>query len=133
MIRLYQDSDFADCVYLNKVSYLEPCTENELWAKTVLPSKVWVYQPDPAIRSVVGCLILEGNLVWSVTVAPAFRRQGIATKLLLEAEKHVLPLYLHTEPDSPGNHLYTKLGYIASKIEYDYYGQNLDAVLMVKR
>ena len=131
MIRPYRESDFRDVAWLNGQSYIRPCTENVLREK--LTGKSWVYEADPAVSSVIGCLILDGNLVWSVTVAENWRRKGIATALLLEAEKHVRPLQLYTEPNSPGNHLYTKLGYIASKIEYDHYGQNLDAILMVKR
>ena len=128
MVRPYEARDFDDVKYLNDISYVSPCTENVLREK--LTGKVWVYEDSPLV---VGCVIVAGNLVWSVTVAENWRRKGVATKLLLEAEKHGLPLYLHTEPQSPGNHLYTKLGYTASKIERDYYGPGQDAVLMVKR
>lgn len=127
MIRPYRDSDFSDCAWLNKICYTQPCTDSVLREK--LTGKAWVWEDSPLV---VGCLILEGNLVWSVTVAENWRWKGIATQLLLEAEKSGLPLHLHTEPNSPGNHLYTKLGYTASKIERDYYGQGLDAVLMTK-
>lgn len=130
MIRRYRDSDFEDVKYLNDLCFERPCTENELRAK--LAGNVWVWEADPAVSSVVGAIILDRDLIWSVTVAPAFRRRGIATALMLEAETAGLPLHLHTEPDSPGNHLYTKLGYTASEIERDFYGPGRDAVLMRK-
>jgi ribosomal protein S18 acetylase RimI-like enzyme len=129
MIRPYEARDFEDCLYLQEICYLKPCSESELRAK-LETGKCWVWEDRPLV---IGCLILEGNLVWSVTVAENWRRKGIATALLLEAEKHVRPLHLHTEPFSAGQKLYTKLGYTASKIERDYYGQGLDAILMVKR
>lgn len=130
MIRRYRDSDYEDVKYLNDLCYERPCSEEEL--SGMLEDNAWVYEACPEVSSVVGAIILDRDLIWSVTVAPAFRRQGVATALMLEAETAGLPLHLHTEPDSPGNHLYTKLGYTASKIERDFYGPGRDAVLMRK-
>jgi ribosomal protein S18 acetylase RimI-like enzyme len=128
VIRPYEPRDYEDILYLQQICYTKPCTENELRAK--LAGKCWVFEDEPLV---VGCVILDGGTIWSVTVAENWRRKGVATRLLLEAEKSGLPLYLYTEPNSPGNRLYTKLGYTATWMEYDFYGPGLDAVLMVKQ
>lgn len=133
MIRPYRDSDFSDVAWLNQQAYLTPCTENELRAR-IGSGRCWVWEDSPLV---IGCLITcsqdDKIIVWSVTVAENWRRRGVATKLLEAAAREYPELWLHTEPNSPGNHLYTKLGYTASKVEYDYYGPGQDAVLMVKR
>jgi ribosomal protein S18 acetylase RimI-like enzyme len=132
LIREYQSRDFADVSWLNQTSYVSPCTENELREK--LAGRCWVYEDSPIV---VGCLIIyakdERTYVWSVTVARNWQKRGIGTALLNEASKHFPELWLYTEPFSAGARLYTKLGYTASKTEYDYYGPGSDAILMVKR
>lgn len=50
-----------------------------------------------------------------ITVAPAFRRRGIARQLLAaliaESESAGLPIGLHVEPDNPANAWYRRLGF----------------------
>lgn len=129
MIREYRWSDFADVSWINQTSYVLPCSENELAHKLAI-GKCWVWEDSPIV---VGAIILDGDCVWSVTVARNWQKRGIATALLNEASKHFSELWLHTEPFSAGARLYTKLGYTASKTEYDFYGPGADAILMVKR
>ena len=140
MIRLYEARDFQDCRWLNDQSYLKPCPENELRAK--LAGKTWVWEDGP---QVIGCLITEVHqerprdigktFIWSVTVSPNWRNRGIATALLNKAAEYFAgtELWLHTTPGSPAERLYTKLGYTAVEIDYDFYGPGSDSVLMVKR
>jgi ribosomal protein S18 acetylase RimI-like enzyme len=128
MIRSYRNSDFADVSWLNSTSYVSPCTDNELLEK--LAGKCWVYEDSPIV---IGAIIIDKNFVWSLTVARNRQRRGIGTALLNEASKHFSELWLHTEPLGAGARLYTKLGYTASKTEYDFYGPRQDAILMVKR
>jgi ribosomal protein S18 acetylase RimI-like enzyme len=139
MIRRYEARDFADVSWLNQCSYTTPCTENELRAK-IGAGKCWVWEDSPIV---VGALITENRmsidpyrpgfaLVWSVTVARNWQRRGIGTALLNEASKTFPELWLHTEPFSDGERLYTKLGWTPARVEYDYYGAGKDAVLMRK-
>lgn len=132
MIRPYESRDFADVSWLNQISYQSPCTESELRAK--LAGKCWVWEDSPIV---VGALITYAKngrtYVWSVAVARHWQKRGIGTALLNEASRHFPELWLHTEPFSEGARLYTKLGYTAVKTEHDFYGQNRDAILMVKR
>jgi ribosomal protein S18 acetylase RimI-like enzyme len=133
LIRRYEGRDFADVAWLNHISYSKPCTENELRAK-LASDKCWVYEDSPIV---VGALITyakdERTYVWSVTVARNWQKRGIGTALLNEASKTFPELWLHTEPFSDGERLYTKLGWTPVKTEFDYYGPGADAVLMVKR
>jgi ribosomal protein S18 acetylase RimI-like enzyme len=140
MIRPYESRDFADVAWLNSTSYVSPCTENELRAK-IGSGKCWVFEDSPIV---IGALITENRLsidpyrpgfafVWSVTVARNWQRRGIGTALLNEASKTFPELWLHTEPFSDGERLYTKIGWMPAKTEFDYYGPGADAVLMVKR
>jgi ribosomal protein S18 acetylase RimI-like enzyme len=128
VIRPYEPRDYSDVKYLNDISYESPCTETVLQEK--LAGKVWVWEDSPLV---IGCLILDGNFVWSVTVAPPWRGRGIGGKLLEEAEKHLRPLFLHTEPHGQAISLYRKLGYATLQTEEEFYGPGQDAVLMVKR
>ena len=132
MIRPYESRDFADVSWLNQISYSSPSTESELRAK--LAGKAWVYEDRPIV---VGALITYAKdgrtYVWSVAVARNWQKRGIGTALLNEASKTFPELYLHTEPFSNGERLYSKLGWAAVRTEFDYYGHGKDAVLMVKR
>jgi ribosomal protein S18 acetylase RimI-like enzyme len=139
MIRPYRNSDFSDVAWLNHWAYKSPCTESEL-RKQIAGGRCWVYEDSPIV---VGALITENRLsidpyrpgfafVWSVTVARNWQRRGIGTALLNEASKTFPELYLHTEPFSDGERLYSKLGWTPVRIEYDYYGQGTDAILMRK-
>src|ERR1700689_1131691 len=132
MIRPYRNSDFADVAWLNQISYVSPCTESELREK--LAGKCLVWEDSPIV---VGALITyakdERTYVWSVAVGRHWQRRGIGTALLNEASNPFPELWLQHEPSGAGARLYTKLGYTASKTEYDYYGPGQDAILMVKR
>lgn len=126
MIREYEARDFEDVKYLNDISYSKPCSEQELQDK-LSAGKCWVFEDSPLV---IGALILTGDLIWSVTVAPNWQRKGIATSLIREAEKGANRRELYTEPNSAGFRLYQKLGYVPAGISKDYYG-NSDAVHMV--
>jgi ribosomal protein S18 acetylase RimI-like enzyme len=128
VIREYQSRDFADVSWLNQISYVSPCTENELREK--LTGRCWVWEDSPIV---IGAIIIANNFVWSLTVARNWQRRGIGTALLNEASKHFPELWLHTEPSGAGARLYTKLGYAEARIEPDFYGPGQDAILMVKR
>ena len=131
MIRPYEARDFADVAWLNEIAYSKPCTENEL--RTKLESPSWVFEDSPLV---IGCLITcpqdEKIYVWSVAVAPNWRRRGIGGLLLAEAEKEFPELWLHTEPFSNGQRLYSKRGYETVLTEPDYYGYGQPAILMRK-
>jgi GNAT superfamily N-acetyltransferase len=68
-------------------------------------------------------------------VAPAWRRKGIAGKLLATAEEyfHDTALWLYTEPFSAGYKLYLKRGYLPVMTEPDHYGEGCPGVLLRKR
>lgn len=129
IIRRYESKDFDDVLYLHKLCYSEPCTENELREKLKNPS--WV-----AVGSVVlGCLISDvGPMIWSLVTAPPLRKQGIASRLLDEAEQFYrgkeLWLYAHTANPVVG--LYIKRGYQIAETIKDFYGPSVDALKMKK-
>jgi ribosomal protein S18 acetylase RimI-like enzyme len=135
VIRPYEARDFEDVFFLNEVCYESPCTVSELREK-LSSGKCWVYDPDPAVQAVIGAVIIvphEGtNLIWSITVAPTFRKQRIGNSLLEEAEKHYPELWLHTDPSGPAIGLYLRRGYKVIHEELNFYGPMRPAFLMVK-
>jgi ribosomal protein S18 acetylase RimI-like enzyme len=135
MIRLFEARDFQDVFFLNEICYENPCTETELREK-LSSGKAWVEEPDPAVQAVIGAVIIvphEGtNLIWSITVAPTFRKRGIAWNLLSEAENNFPELWLHTDPSGPAIGLYLRRGYKVVQEEPNFYGPSRPGVLMVK-
>lgn len=140
MIRAYKDSDFEDVSYLNKISYEQPCTENELRAKLANPSWVW------DAGEVLGCLITEFQkaetpehpgkvFIWSITVAPPFRNKGIGAALIRAAVRHYedIALWLYVDVDSDARKLYEREGFKVDQLLLNHYGKNEHAYLMVRR
>jgi len=76
--------------------------------------------------------------ILTIDVIPKYRRKGIATKLLQEAEKEfqnggVKTSYLEVREDNmPARRLYRKLGYREAEVLKDYYSRGGDGIRLEK-
>ena len=77
--------------------------------------------------------VKENRLLALLDGLNALWKDAAFTALLNEASKTFPELWLHTEPFSNGERLYSKLGWTPVKTEFDYYSPGIDAILMVKR
>jgi ribosomal protein S18 acetylase RimI-like enzyme len=131
-IPVEQGDDFADADYLEKDFYLHRESPEELRSKLNNPS--WVADEEGVIGCIITCPDADKTLIWSIIVAPSYRRMGIGWKLMDAAESFYrrTKLTLHVEPANPARRLYFKRGYRASRIIKDYFGQGYDAIEMYK-
>ncbi len=130
MIRPYQDTDFEDVFFLQKISYSMPCSEYVLLENVTLGYS-WVAEVG---GQVVGAAVVlpenDHNLLWSITVAPAQRNKGWGTALLREVARNFRELRLYVYTESPAKKLYEREGFKVEKFLFNHYGQNQHAYLM---
>lgn len=130
MIRPARPEDFEDLFYLQHICYLKPCSREELKHRLLGPSWVACFG-----QNVVGAIICtDVNWIWSLTVAPPYRRRGLANKLMAKAEEHFAgqEIHLRVESTNPAKHLYESRGYATRQTIKDFYGAGYDAVEMAK-
>ena len=132
-LRRYEDKDFeAVCELIRENS--ESFTEEDI-RQAVAHDRTWVAESD---NKVIGHLIgiTKGMpYIWNICVSPEFRCKGIATRLIYRFEQEfVAPfLWLHVRPENPAQKLYFDLGYRVTDIARDFYGEQQDGLVMVKR
>ena len=118
-------------------AYIEcPWSEQEVLASIENPLYVFFKAEEDELIGYVGveyCLD-EGNIC-NVAVNDAFRRLGIATKLLVALEKDaiergIVKLFLEVnEKNTPAIALYEKLGYKQISKRNNYYGKETALIL----
>ncbi|WP_457614976.1 ribosomal protein S18-alanine N-acetyltransferase [Methanopyrus sp.] len=128
--------------------------EERAFPKSPYPTYVFLYNlsnnPDGFLVAevegkVVGYIIFElrpwlgeGHIV-SIAVHPDYRRAGIGTVLMREAERRILEAGYETvrlevrESNFPARRFYERLGYGEERREHGYYSDGETAVIMVKR
>ena len=132
LIRKYEKEDFEDVFWLQRVCYLKPCTREELRDKLAGPA--WVGCDTEVMGAVICSEVNNTPWIWSLTVAPPARNQGMGNKLMAAAEEHYSgkEIRLYVDSQNPAEKLYRHRGYATSQVLKDFYGPGYDAIEMFR-
>ena len=136
MIRRIKPSDYKTIYDINQVCH-KPFEPNIDLLFKLQVHDTWVAVED---GNVVGFLIArvterdEVN-IYNVAVLAEHRGKGIATALVRECEKvywNYPLIYLHVDVNNPAQKLYFDLGYRATSIKLNMYGDDRNGIHMQK-
>jgi ribosomal-protein-alanine N-acetyltransferase len=139
-IRRMRDADIPAVLRVEKESYEFPWSAGNFQDSIHAGYSAWVYEVGGEI---IGHLVMmtaldEAHLL-NITIAPAWRRQGLGRVLLNHAmatarQQHIRTLYLEVRPSNdPAIKLYENMGFEAFGLRKGYYpaqGGREDALVM---
>ncbi len=143
MIDFMKKEDIDQVLAIEQVSFSIPWSKNLFLSEFRSPgvSNLMVALADELVRTVVGYIVfwlIEDEMhILNLAVAPAFRRQGIARKLVLSAvnraaKKGAQKAFLEVRvSNTAAQKLYSDLGFTGTSVRRDYYDAPVeDAVVM---
>lgn len=141
IVEAMDETSLEEVVEINNMSLTTPWSfeslRNELYNKFC---KYIVVKTDNEVIGYAGLwLIIDEAHITNIAVHPDFRGQGVS-KVLMDnilkicVELHIPSITLEVrENNSVARNLYNKYGFIEEGIRKNYYGENLNAVIMWKR
>jgi ribosomal-protein-alanine N-acetyltransferase len=127
-IRRMRENDIPAVLLVEKDSYEFPWSAGNFHDSIYAGYNCWVYEVGGEIigHLVVMMVVDEAHLL-NITIAPAWRRQGLGQILLKHAmdsarEQNAKDLYLEVRPSNgPAIELYEKMGFEAFALRKGYY------------
>ena len=94
-------------------------------------------ETDEIVAFVIANISKGQPYIWGMATTEEWRGNGVAKALLSVVdgyyqEKYSL-IWLHVDRDNPAQKLYFDCGYRIQGVEKDYYGEQQDGLVMVKR
>ncbi len=133
--------DVADLETAECECFADPWPGRFFWAEMNAPARFCRIVVDPAGR-LAGYLFCAWHYldlhVLKIATLPAFRRQGLARRLMALAEEHVRECCGETvtlevrQSNAGAKSLYSSLGYQEKGLRRKYYADGEDAVVMTK-
>ena len=127
-IRPMRDADVPAVLLLEKDSYEFPWSAGNFIDSIHAGYSAWVYEVGgEIIGHMVMMIVLDEVHLLNITIAPAWRRQGLGQVLLEHAmqtarEKHAKALFLEVRPSNGAAiNMYEKLGFEAFALRKGYY------------
>ena len=127
-IRRMRDADIPAVLLVEKDSYEFPWSAGNFVDSIHAGYSAWVYEVGgEAIGHAVLMTVLEEAHLLNITIAPAWRRQGLGRVLLKHAmdaarSQHVRVMFLEVRPSNrPAIELYEKSGFEAFALRKGYY------------
>jgi ribosomal-protein-alanine N-acetyltransferase len=127
-IRLMREDDIPAVLQVEKLSYEFPWSAGNFHDSIHAGYNAWVYEVGgQIIGHVVLVAILDEAHLLNITIAPAWRRQGLGRVLLEHAmhsarQKSVRTLFLEVRPSNgPAIALYENMGFEAFALRKSYY------------
>lgn len=136
-IRRLTEADLPAAAEIEKECFSVPWTEAMLLGELAEGLYLGAFEDDALIGYCGMRAVLDEGYINNVAVLPAFRRRGVARKLLTELEKSAEGLSFLTlevrESNLPAQALYLSLGYLPVGRRPRYYERPVeDAILMTK-
>jgi ribosomal protein S18 acetylase RimI-like enzyme len=138
IIREFTRDDTKSILLINRTCHDEPEPDAGL-LDMLAHGRTWVAVQGGAV---VGFLLSTRRYeledvpyVYNVSVLPGYRRMGVATglfKAFHEFYKGSTVCYLYVAHDNPAQKLYFDLGYRVVAIKKNFYGQDEDALIMLR-
>ena len=134
--RLYTSGDFPQLYAIEEASFPRPDRFGRGYMRSLIahpPSATWIAEDADAMAGFAivhwsGDPPRRSAYIQTIEVADAFRRQGIARKLLQLVEQSALDagaslIWLHVDAaNAPAISLYSAAGYVQQGSAEDYYG-----------
>jgi ribosomal-protein-alanine N-acetyltransferase len=127
-IRLMRESDIPAVLLVEKDSYEFPWSAGNFHDSIHAGYSCWVYEVGgQIIGHLVFMMALDEAHLLNITIAPAWRRQGLGRVLLQHAmdtarQQNARALYLEVRPSNgPAIELYEKMGFEAFALRKGYY------------
>jgi ribosomal-protein-alanine N-acetyltransferase len=138
LIRRCESEDLANLLQIENQSYSHPWTEQQFRHELQTPhSRVDLLLIDEQIAGYICYWLLVGEMhILNIATAPAYRRTGVAHRLLTHAfiraqQTQVAEAYLEVRKNNLGAiALYHAFGFIDGDIRRGYYSDGEDALLM---
>lgn len=139
--RTIQDSDVSQVAALEAVCFHDPWSEKSIAGELTNPLSCWIVaQEAEQIVGYVGSqTVLDESDMMNIAVSPAYRRQGIAEKLvqtLIDALRargsHTLTLEVRAS-NVPAQALYEKLGFQQIGLRKNYYRNPKEDALILRK
>lgn len=114
---------------LEQICFADPWSEKSVGSELTNPLSLWLVAiMDGKVAGYVGSqTVCDESDMMNIAVAPEYRRQGIAEKLvdvlvacLMERGSHSLTLEVRASND-PARCLYEKLGFVSVGVRKNYY------------
>ena len=140
-IRLLNESDIAQLAQLEKLCFQDPWSASAFTYELTNPLSLWLVAADgDTVAGYVGSQTVMGESdMMNVAVAPAYRRQGIAEKLIIrlmemlnERQSKSLTLEVR-KSNSPAICLYDKLGFVQVGCRPGYYRNPKEDALILRK
>lgn len=140
-IKKMDTSHVAQVAALERVCFTDPWSENSVASELENPLSLWLValQQDMVVGYVGSQSVLGEGDMMNLAVAPGFRRQKIAEKLVLALihallEKNVRSLTLEVRASNePAKALYEKLGFSQVGRRPNYYRNPKEDALILRK
>ena len=140
-IKKMDTSHVAQVAALEMVCFTDPWSENSVASELENPLSLWLValQQDMVVGYVGSQSVLGEGDMMNLAVAPGFRRQKIAEKLVLALirallEKNVRSLTLEVRASNePAKALYEKLGFLQVGRRPNYYRNPKEDALILRK
>ena len=119
----------AQVAELERICFADPWSERSVGSELTNPLSLWlVAMVDGMVAGYVGSqTVCDETDMMNIAVAPEYRRQGIAERLvealvvqLAERGSHCLTLEVRVS-NEPARNLYEKLGFVSVGLRRNYY------------
>lgn len=140
-IRQMKKEDILQLAELEKLCFSDPWSISAFEYELKNPLSLWLVAADgEAVAGYVGSqTVMDESDMMNVAVAPAYRRKGIAEKLILalierlkEHQSHCLTLEVRASND-PAIALYQKLGFLQVGRRPGYYRNPREDALILRK
>ncbi len=134
-------SHTAQVAHLETLCFSDPWSLRSVESELTNPLSLWLValQGDQVVGYVGSQTVLDEADIMNVAVAPAFRRQGIAARLLTELERllenqkvHSLTLEVRASNEAAIT-LYSRLGYVQVGRRPNYYRNPKEDALILRK
>lgn len=133
-IREYESKYLSHIFKINKECHEQPESNLGL-LEQIHKSITWIATEGDIVVGFLVSTYKQAPYIYNVSVLPEYRNKGIATALFNKCHEFYSQqkdIYLYVDTNNPAQKLYFDLGYRVIDLKRCFYGQDKDALVMLK-